>query len=52
MHADTVEAVECLHNWRKSGLIGAMQKQMIEELWNKDMAMAMALENSGATVEE
>lgn len=52
---NTVEAVECLHRWRQSGLIATMQKQLSEELWDEDMALAMALdmeENSGATAEE
>jgi hypothetical protein len=54
---DTVEAVERLHSRRQSGLIMIvmMQKQLSEELWDEDMALAMALdmgENSGATAEE
>jgi hypothetical protein len=50
-----VEAVECLHSWRKSNLIKTMQKQMIEELWDEDIALATALnmkENSEAMTEE
>lgn len=55
LRVDTVEAVECLHRWRQSGLITIMQKQLSEKLWDEDMALTMALdmeENSGATPEE
>ena len=49
MKVDAVEAVECLHCWRKSGLISLMRK-WVKELW-EDMTMLLDVEEGNSVAD-
>jgi hypothetical protein len=48
LKVNAVEAIECLHSWRKSGLINSVRKQ-VEELW-EDMTMLVDVEDENSQV--